>query len=339
MMAKKPTQLLLMLCSSFFFECTFGAAMAQEPDVNYASVVFRSDKSSPSRAKTEEKTLYGEVRVEKERRSSREQQSNDDDSAKPVAESIAGGRRGHCQRLACCAVLLCTTLLLTAVAVFLYQSRVTKLELENDNLMSESKNLTAQKEQLSMQMLALESEMRTLTQQMENLQARVNDFNKFNISRAQRTLDHYCPRKEDGSNRTCNACENGWLYFESRCYLINNADIPYLKTWEEARRECSESNSQLVVVENASEMSYIRDNSWGSQGNFGYWLGLKAEGGRWKWLDGSELTPEQSWQKSWIPQSQVRNGLCAISVTNEKLKAVECSERQRWICKKMPLSL
>ncbi|XP_061631801.1 asialoglycoprotein receptor 1 isoform X2 [Phyllopteryx taeniolatus] len=219
------------------------------------------------------------------------------------------------------------------------ESRVTKLELENDNLMSESKNLTAQKEQLSMQMLALESEMRTLTQQMENLQARVNDFNKFNISRAQRTLDHYCPRKEDGSNRTCNACENGWLYFESRCYLINNADIPYLKTWEEARRECSESNSQLVVVENASEMSYIRDNSWGSQGNFGYWLGLKAEGGRWKWLDGSELTPEQSWQKSWIPQSQVRNGLCAISVTNEKLKAVECSERQRWICKKMPLSL
>ncbi|XP_061675442.1 uncharacterized protein LOC133500588 isoform X2 [Syngnathoides biaculeatus] len=76
----------------------------------------------------------------------------------------------------------------------------------------------------------------------------------FNVSWVQRAFDRFCTKNEDELRRLCNPCEEGWLRFESHCYLINDAESVNRKTWEDARRDCSENNSQLLVVENAGEM-------------------------------------------------------------------------------------
>ncbi|XP_077576672.1 CD209 antigen-like protein E [Stigmatopora nigra] len=172
------------------------------------------------------------------------------------------------------------------------------------------------------QVVALESK-------MKNMQAR---FIKLNASRAQWTIDNYCPKS---NSRYCKACEIGWERFESHCYLFNNT---HRKTWEEARKECVKKNSQMAFVENKNDTDFIQRNCKNSNMTFGYWLGLKMLGGQWKWLNSKAATNEQM---SWVPDTDSNSeSWCTISVAklyDKKPKAVKCRERHWWICKKMAL--
>ncbi|KAM4736535.1 killer cell lectin-like receptor subfamily B member 1A [Anableps anableps] len=174
----------------------------------------------------------------------------------------------------------------------------------------------------------LESERRNLTEQIQNLEAR---WNEQNVSRAQWSIDAYCPK--ESNKRTCTPCQNGWLHSKSSCYAINNPNNPHRRTWEKAQRDCKGKNSDLVVVSDESEKNFVHDKSWGSSGTQGYWIGLKAEDNKWKWVDGSEMT-----ENDWIQQPE-NDHQCVISVVNQGWKSVQCDENQRWICEKKALSV
>ncbi|XP_035862394.1 C-type lectin domain family 12 member B-like isoform X2 [Sander lucioperca] len=123
----------------------------------------------------------------------------------------------------------------------------------------------------------LNDKLRVLENQITDLTA-VNQ----NISRAQWSIDEYCPKVNN--ERQCRACQKGWRLFQSSCYLINDADQ---KTWEEAREDCRGRSSDLAVIhdeDDEDELRYFR------QSIYWYWIGLRAEGGRWKWINGSDLT-------------------------------------------------
>ncbi|KAM9353709.1 C-type lectin domain family 4 member G-like [Symphorus nematophorus] len=154
--------------------------------------------------------------------------------------------------------------------------------------------------------------------------------NELNISRAQWSIDAYCP-KENG-NRQCEPCQKGWLLSQSSCYAINDAESDHQKTWDEARENCKGRISDLAVIDNQDDKTFISDNSWRSSGTKGYWIGLRAEDGKWKWVDGTNLT-----ETSWIQQQRPTDGHCAISVHNEGWKSVNCGEKQMWICGKAAL--
>ncbi|KAM9353604.1 CD209 antigen-like protein C [Symphorus nematophorus] len=113
-------------------------------------------------------------------------------------------------------------------------------------------------------------------------------WNEPNVSRAQWSIDAYCP-KENG-NRQCRVCQTGWLPFQSSCYVINDPEAARQRTWEEAREDCKRKNADLVVTLHQEEKTFLSDNSWKSSGNKGYWIGLRAEDGKWKWVDGTDLT-------------------------------------------------
>ncbi|XP_044214784.1 C-type lectin domain family 4 member G-like isoform X1 [Thunnus albacares] len=189
------------------------------------------------------------------------------------------------------------------------------------NLTAENQKLTAENNKLNTQNQELEAQNNKLTEQIGR--ERENSVQKI--------IDAYCPI-DNNNNRQCKACERGWLHYQPSCYAINNAEPPGQKTWEEAQHDCREKISFLAVIVNEDEKKFINDNSWRSKGVKGYWIGLRVEDGRWKWIDGSNLT-ESSWTQ---PPT---NGHCAISVHNEGWKSVNCGEKNGWICKKKALSV
>ncbi|XP_044214787.1 asialoglycoprotein receptor 1-like [Thunnus albacares] len=227
-----------------------------------------------------------------------------------------------------------------------------KLRSENENMRRDNNNLTVMNGNLTQACTVSESRITTLTAEIQNLTAKNNELNTQNqelktqknnlteqirkmsensVDQEHQKIDAYCP-KDNNNKRQCKACMKGWLQHQSSCYAINNAESPDQKTWEEARDNCTGKFSDLAVIVNKDEKKFINEKSWRSKEVKGYWIGLRVEDGRWKWIDGSDLT-ESSWTQ---PPT---NSHCAISVQNEVWKSVNCGEKNGWICKNKALSV
>uniref|UniRef100_A0A8C9ZL29 C-type lectin domain-containing protein n=1 Tax=Sander lucioperca TaxID=283035 RepID=A0A8C9ZL29_SANLU len=128
-----------------------------------------------------------------------------------------------------------------------------------------------------------------------------------------------------GSERQRKACQEDWLLNESNCYEIHDADPSNQKTWEEARANCSGYNADFVIVHSQEEKIMLSENH-----ESGYWIGLRVENGRWKWIDGSDLAVD-----FWI--GTPFDGQCAVSVQGVGWRSVSCADRKRWTCKKKAL--
>ncbi|XP_028282370.1 C-type lectin domain family 10 member A-like [Parambassis ranga] len=331
--------------------------MAEE-QLNYASIVFKNKNSSRSEVKKEEETVYDQVKVQ-----------NDRQTAELVPDKKADGRSFQYQHLACLGTL-CVILLLGIIALVSYIATwnhdVTQLEelkhnqtvlttrnenlqlknqqlealkdnltdintnltTENENLKRDNNNLTAGNQNLQLKNQQLEMDKKNLTAQLENMEKAEM---ALNISRAQWSYDQYC--KINDENR---GCQSGWRRSsQSNCYAVNNAAPPDQRSWEKAREDCRGKISDLVVVVNEAEKNYVSSISWPIGGvNPGYWLGLRVEDGKWKWVDGSDLT-----DLSWIQQLSATEGQCAMSVPGNGWKSVSCNETKAWICKKKGLTL
>ncbi|XP_076745727.1 uncharacterized protein LOC101480603 [Maylandia zebra] len=311
------------------------ARMAEE-EVSYATVKFKKKKHSQSEVKKEE-TVYDEVEVKNE---AKEQTPDTNDKTSDRTMS----RHHHYKQLACCLGIICVMLVLGIIAVTVYHlyckliSDTEDLRRNQTNLILQIHNLTrdstllekqlAENQELKKKNEELETEKKNLT---EIIQQKMKTWIELNVSRAQWSIDAYCPK--DKNNRKCNACEAGWDHVKSSCYAVNNAKRAKWKTWEEARENCRGKSSDLAVVINEEEKETVIKNSWKDDENKGYWIGLRFEDGKWKWLDGRNLT-----NSSWINQPP-SDGHCAISVQDEGFKSVSCDEKNAWICKKKALSV
>ncbi|XP_034059777.1 C-type lectin domain family 12 member B-like isoform X2 [Gymnodraco acuticeps] len=320
-----------------------------EEEVNYASVVFKAGNNPPPAAKRGEETVYGEVKAQNE--------TKNEDSA---------GRRRF-QHLACCLGILCVILLGGIIGVCVYLTLIhesgpnelkenssllannTKLSLENANLTSDNKNLedqlgnltqaynvsernvkdlSAGVQELTTKNKELENQKKNLKQKIQNL---TTNWNELSISRAQWNIDSYCLGNADNK---CQPCQKGWSLTEPSCYAYNDAQPANQKTWEEARGDCRGKNSDLAVAHDSDEkIVIINKYSPGSLGTNGFWIGLRVEDGKWKWVDGSDLT-----DSSWIVPPT--DGRCALFYKGRNTwSSVSCGEKHQWICQKKALSV
>nr|XP_024660099.1 CD209 antigen-like protein A [Maylandia zebra] len=313
--------------------------MAEE-EVSYATVKFKKKKHS-TKVKKEE-TVYDEVEVKMSKGANEAKEQTPDTNDKTSDRTMS--RHGHYKQLACCLGIICVMLVLGIIAVTVYHlycklsSDTEDLRRNQTNLILQIHNLTrdstllekqlAENQELKKKNEELETEKKNLT---EIIQQMTTPWNELNVSRAQWSIDAYCPKEKN--NRKCNACQAGWLYFESSCYAFHNAKRAEWKTWEEARENCRGKISDLPVVINEDEKKTVSKKSWKYDENKGYWIGLRVEDGIWKWLDGRNLT-----NSSWMNQPP-SDGHCAISVQNEGFKSVRCAEKNPWICNKKALSV
>ncbi|KAM9722718.1 uncharacterized protein ACNS7B_018337 [Menidia menidia] len=202
---------------------------------------------------------------------------------------------------------------------------VTNLNVEMDSLKEAHDVLEKNITNLNTENQLLEAEKKNLKGEIKNMEdARI----KFNASRAQWSIDAYCPKKNN--IRTCQKCEGGWLNNQDRCYVVHNPEYAERRSWEEARKICRGKGSDLVVVDDEKEKTFVNYKSWGKDG---FWIGLKAENGTWKWIDERDLA-----NNSWMTQ-QPQDGQCVISVEVEGWKSVSCDDKRQWICEKAALSV
>ncbi|XP_035764018.1 C-type lectin domain family 17, member A-like [Neolamprologus brichardi] len=179
---------------------------------------------------------------------------------------------------------------------------------------------------------AFETQIRDLIAENQNLTEQIKLMKmELSLGPGQYSVDAYCPK--ENNKKACKACQEGWLTFESNCYAINDAEPHEQKTWREARENCKGKISNLAVVINAAEKKTVSEKSWRYNGNKGYWIGLRVEDGKWKWLDGRDAA-----NSAWIDQPP-SDSHCAISVQDQGFKSVSCNETNRWICKKKALSV
>ncbi|XP_074510955.1 CD209 antigen-like protein D [Sebastes fasciatus] len=232
-------------------------------------------------------------------------------------------------------IAVCWLILLVIMGLHIYFTSVIS---ENDA------KLKAEIQQLKTQNQELETQKNKLTEQIRDMET---NRNELNVSRAQWSIDAYTLKNQcsndvywlvsDVSGRQCQVCQKDWTYNNPSCYAINNAEPPNRKTWEEAREDCKGKNSDFTVIHTTKEKDVIDGYSWGSSGTNGEWIGLRVEDGKWKWIDGSDLTLS-NWEQPPPPTSPT-DGHCAISVKKEGWRSVSCDVKQQWICKKNALSL
>ncbi|KAM9722816.1 C-type lectin domain family 17, member A-like [Menidia menidia] len=279
--------------------------MAEGVEVLDASVAF-SKKQAKQKAKREEETVYEEVVTSNETA-----EKNPDLNAELLGAKPDEDRSHRCQQLACSFGTIFLILLLAIKGVCIYQNETASLNAENQKLNTEIKQLEAEK--------------KNLTEELKNMkEAQI----KFNTSRAQWSIDAYCPKTNN--IRTCRQCERGWLNNQDSCYTVNNPEPAERRSWEEARKICRGKGSDLVVVDDEKEKTFVNYKSWGKDG---FWIGLKAENGTWKWIDERDLA-----NNSWMTQ-QPQDGQCVISVEVEGWKSVSCDDKRQWICEKAALSV
>ncbi|XP_059361594.1 C-type lectin domain family 4 member F-like [Carassius carassius] len=160
---------------------------------------------------------------------------------------------GVCLGLVC--VLLITAVIVLCVLIYTkstnYAQERQQLQTKITNLLTNNMNLTEERQQLK-------TKITNLTEERDQLKSERKDLlKKF---------------------------ADGWKCHQSSLYFISSET----KNWNESRRYCTEREADLIIINNREEQDFVKNIS----GSGHFWIGLtdvEVEG-RWKWVDGSNIT-------------------------------------------------
>ncbi|KAM6935618.1 uncharacterized protein PEZ65_005960 [Lycodopsis pacificus] len=255
----------------------------------------------------------------------------DKEAASPVSDQRSPSFTRSLPLIAVCWLMLLLIMGLRLHFTSVISEHDAKLTAEIQNLREQNENLTTQNQQMKTEknnyttLLAANRNLTNLNDKL-NLTELIQTRIELNISRAQWSIDAYCPKTNNV--RQCHACLDGWKHTSPSCYVTRDGPHEEI-TWEEARENCRGRNADLVVVQTQQEKGVVNGYSYDP---YAYWIGLRVEEGKWKWINGSDLT-----QTSWI--GAPTEGHCAVSIQNRGWTSVMCEDKKRWICKQEALTV
>ncbi|XP_023140392.2 C-type lectin domain family 7 member A-like [Amphiprion ocellaris] len=185
----------------------------------------------------------------------------------------------------------------------------------------ENINLKSQNWQLKAERAALQRRTEELARERDRLNWTIGlilEYENFPVKTR-------CPQK------VCKPCLEGWVLFQSSCYLFSTN----WRYWESSHYYCSENKAYLVVIGSQEEQEFISNHTdqYNDDEKRGYWIGLKYKDtmDTWMWVDGSNSTV-----KYWIPDQDDFRESCALNLKRvnplESWHKTSCSTRNRWIC-------
>ncbi|KAF1584758.1 UNVERIFIED_CONTAM: C-type lectin domain family 5 member A, partial [Eudyptes pachyrhynchus] len=130
-------------------------------------------------------------------------------------------------------------------------------------------------------------------------------------------------------------CPPSWEKKGKKCYFFS--EIQGKKDWNTLRKECTDMNSDLVIIDNEEELHYLTSRSSGHY----YLLGLKYSTSekKWKWINNVEHSTNMftiggdftDYFCSVIGHGKIETASCSGSSTTQNMceKAASISERQK----------
>ncbi|XP_067249324.1 asialoglycoprotein receptor 1-like [Chanodichthys erythropterus] len=222
---------------------------------------------------------------------------------------------------AVCLVLLCV-LLLTAVIVL-----CVTFTLDSRQLISKNENLTTERDQLL-------TNITNLTQERDGLKIKTKNLTNerdqlLNKNTALKNKTDELIKERDQINQERNELrkmlnEMGGYIYQSSFYFISSEE----RDWAESRRYCTERGADLIIINNREEQEFVKKISGGT----GVWIGLTDSDveGRWKWVDGTNMT--SGFWESGEPKGQ-RAENCAL-LFSSGWHDYPCNSAFKSICEK-----
>ncbi|XP_067249320.1 asialoglycoprotein receptor 1-like [Chanodichthys erythropterus] len=250
---------------------------------------------------------------------------NDDVIKESVCVKIRSSRAA-----AVCLVLLCV-LLLTAVIVLCVHihtkssnytpethqllTNITNSE-ERDQLLTMITNLTQERDGLKIKNKNLTNERDQLLTNITNL-SEERDGLKIKTNNLTNERDQLKLEKND--LQMILGKLDGWVYSKSSLYFISSEK----RNWTESRRYCTERGADLIIINNRAEQEFVSFDN--------FWIGLtdSDEEGRWKWVDGTNMTYEFWWIGE--PNNSNNDEDCAYTFSSG-WNDYPCNRVIRWIC-------
>ncbi|NXC17733.1 KLRBF protein, partial [Corythaeola cristata] len=129
-------------------------------------------------------------------------------------------------------------------------------------------------------------------------------------------------------------CPQHWEKKGEKCYLFSQKQTG--NDWNTSRKECTDMDSDLVIIDNEEELKYLISRSRGHY----YLLGLTYSKNKkkWKWINNVEhsedmftIGGESTYFCSVIGHGKVETAPCNGSSTTQNMceKAANISERQK----------
>ncbi|KFP60544.1 C-type lectin domain family 2 member B, partial [Cariama cristata] len=114
-------------------------------------------------------------------------------------------------------------------------------------------------------------------------------------------------------------CPEDWVGHHNICYYLSEAE----GSWSESQEQCSSLGASLALLTVGSSLSY-QEFLLRLRGNINYWLGVRRQGGRLEWVDGSSFNQR-------IP---VKGEEPCLFLDEKGLRSSSCSRPQQYICSK-----
>nr|XP_014348150.1 PREDICTED: adhesion G protein-coupled receptor E2-like [Latimeria chalumnae] len=122
------------------------------------------------------------------------------------------------------------------------------------------------------------------------------------------------------------------MLYKSHCYYFS--DIGDKKTWDEAKTECSKSDSHLVIISNVCEHEFLRNQF--QKNKICSWIGLsdKYKNRTWYWVDDRQLNSNETYWKEAEPNNQDNSEFCVESYDTGCWNDLNCSNKIQYVCEK-----